>query len=220
MKKYILIFVTSLLLCSCATQQFTRASLYPKMYEEKPTSILIMPPINNTNHAEAKDYFYSSLSMPLTEKGYYVVSPFLASDLLKQESAYDSEMFINGSLAPFRNVFGADAVLFTTINRWEKQSGLSYIKVGIEYTLKSTKTGEVLFNRNGELEVNFSSGSNSLLGMVVDMISTAAADKIIAARRCNLYVLQDLPEGLYGKEFDKDQNVKAGKQEFKGKVKK
>ena len=56
--------------------------------------------------------------------------------------------------------------------------------------------------------------------MVVDMISTAAADKIIAARRCNLYVLQDLPEGLYGKEFDKDQNVKAGKQEFKGKVKK
>ena len=77
-----------------------------------------------------------------------------------------------------------------------------------------------MFNRNGELEVSFSSGSNSLLGMVVDMISTAAADKIIAARRCNLYVLQDLPEGLYGKEFDKDQNVKAGKQDFKGKVKK
>lgn len=220
MKKYILILVGAIMLCSCSTQQFTRASLYPKMYDEKPKTILVMPPINNTNHAEAKDYFYSSLCMPLTEKGYYVVSPFLASDLLKQESAYDSELFINGSLAPFRNVFGADAVLFTTINKWEKQSGLSYIKVGIEYVLKSTKTNEVLFNRSGELEVSFSSGGNGLLGMALDMITTAATDKIVAARRCNWYVLSDLPEGLYGKLFDKDQNIKAGKQEFKGKVKK
>ena len=219
MKKLLLILVSSVLLCSCA-EKYTRASLYPKVYEQKPTTILVMPPINNTNHAEAKDYFYSSLSMPLIEKGYYVVSPFLASDLLKQESAYDSELFINGSLAPFRNVFGADAVLFTTINKWEKQSGLSYIRVGIEYTLKSTKTHEVLFNRSGELKVSFSSGSNSLIGMAIDMIATAATDKIVAARRCNLFVLEDLPEGLYGREFDRDQNVKAGKPEFKGKVSK
>ena len=122
---------------------------------------------------------------------------------------------------PFSNVFGADAVLFTTINKWEKQSGLNYIKVGIDYVLKSTKTGEILFNRSGELTVNFSSGgSNGLLGLALDMIVTAATDKIIAARRCNLYVLQDLPEGLYGREFDKDQNVKAGKPEFKGMIKK
>ena len=111
--------------------------------------------------------------------------------------------------------------MFTTINKWEKQSGLNYIKVGIDYALKSTKTGETLFNRSGELTVNFSSGGNNgLLGLALDMIATAAADKIIAARRCNLYVLQDLPEGLYGREFDKDQNVKAGKPEFKGTIKK
>ncbi len=219
MKKYLVLLISALMLCSCATNKDTRASLYPKIYEEKPATILVMPPINNTNHVEAKDYFYSSLSMPLIEKGYYVVSPFLASDLLKQESAYDSELFINGSLAPFRNVFGADAVLFTTINKWEKKSGLSYIKVGIDYTLKSTKTNEVLFNRCGELEVRFSSGNNSLLGLALDMISTAVTDKIVAARRCNLYVLSDLPEGLYGKQFDKDQNTKVGKQELKGTVK-
>lgn len=219
MKKYLLIIVSALILCSCSTQQYTRASLYPKMYEEKPATILIMPPINNTNHVEAKDYFYSSLNQPLSEKGYYVVSPFLASDLLKQESAYDSELFINGSLAPFRKVFGADAVLFTTINKWEKQSGLSYIVVGIEYTLKSAKTNEVLFYRNGELKVSFSSGSKGLLGMAIDMIKTATTDKIVAARRCNLYVLSDLPEGRYGKKFDQDQDVRAEKPEFKGSVK-
>lgn len=207
-----------LLLCSCGTQQ-TRLSMYPKMYEEKPLTILVMPPINNTNHAEAKDYFYSSLAKPLAEKGYYVVSPYLALDLLKQESAYDSEMFINGSLAPFKNVFGADAALFTTINKWEKQSALSYINVGIEYVLKSTKTGEILFKRSGELKVNISSGTGGLLGMAIDMIKTATTDKIVAARKCNTFVLQDLPQGAYHPLFDKDQKVAVGKQELKGSVK-
>lgn len=193
--------------------------MYPKMYEEKPTTILIMPPINNTNHAEAKEYFYTSMAKPLCEKGYYVVSPSMAIDILKQESAYDSENFINGSLKPFRNVFGADAVMFTTINKWEKQSALSYITVGIEYTLKSTKTGEILFHRSGELNVNLSSGSTSLLGMALDVLKTATTDKIVAARRCNEYVLFDLPRGVYHPNFDKDQNVNAGSAELKGRIK-
>ena len=29
--------------------------------------------------SEAKDYFYTSLAQPLSEKGYYVLSPFLAN---------------------------------------------------------------------------------------------------------------------------------------------
>ena len=85
----------------------TRGTAYPKMYEEKPTSILIMPPINNTNAVEAKDYFYTSLAQPLSEKGYYVLSPFLAMNVLQEESAYDSEMFIDANLKPFNTIFGA-----------------------------------------------------------------------------------------------------------------
>ena len=78
MRTLFTIIITSLLLCACNSQSsVTRSSLYPKMYDEKPGTILIMPPINNTNHAEAKDYFYSSMYVPLCEKGYYVISPFL-----------------------------------------------------------------------------------------------------------------------------------------------
>lgn len=219
MKKFLFIIVLGAFVLSSCAPSLTREQLYPKVYEEHPLTILVMPPINNTNHAEAKEYFYSSLSQPLCEKGYYVISPYLAMDIFKQESAYDSEMFINGSLAPFRNVFGADAVLFTTINRWEKQSGLCYIKVGIEYTLKSAKTNEVLFNRKGDLTVSYSSGSNSLLGLALDMVRTAATDKIVPARRCNAYVLYDLPDGQYGLNYNKDQKFKAGKQEMKATIK-
>ena len=73
----------TLLMSSCAVQQVTRSAQYPKMYEERPLAIAVMPPINQTNHVEAKDYFYTTLYAPLCEKGYYVYSP-MQNNSLKQ----------------------------------------------------------------------------------------------------------------------------------------
>lgn len=216
----ILLLPIALLTLASCSPTITRSVQYPKMYEEKPTTILVMPPINNTTNADAKDYFYSSLAMPLNNKGYYVISPYMALNLLKQESAYDSELFVEGSLEPFKNVFGADAVLFTTINKWEKKAALSYINVDIKYTLKSAKTGEILWEREGDVKVSFSSGNNnSLLGMALDMLNTALTDHVVAARRCNNFIFQDLPEGKYSPQFGNDGNMPAGKPKVTGSVK-
>lgn len=227
MRKIIYLSLFVLLLTSCGeTKNFTRGDNYPKMYEEKPTSILIMPPINRTVNVEAKEYFYSSLAVPLCEKGYYVISPFLAMETLKSESAYDSEMFLESNLSKFHEVFGADAALFTIINRWDKSTLGNTITVEIEYLLKSTANNEVLFNRKGILTVDMSinSGSGGLLGALVDMaasaITTAATDKVVAARSCNNFSLHDLPDGRYRSTFEKDQITPAGGKEFKSTVKK
>ncbi|HAZ57747.1 MAG TPA: hypothetical protein DCY22_03990, partial [Bacteroides graminisolvens] len=160
MKKYIYLLLASVILASCGTTATTtRGDSYPKMYAEKPLTILVMPPINKTVNVEAKEYFYTSMAMPLAEKGYYVISPFLAMDFLKSESAYDSEMYIDGSLTAFKNVFGADVALFTIINQWSKSTIGSVITVDIEYILKSTTSNEVLFTRKGVLRVDTSVNS-------------------------------------------------------------
>jgi hypothetical protein len=225
MKKIIYFALIATLFASCATTDFTRGKNYPKMYADKPTTILVMPPINKTVNVEAKEYFYTSMMVPLCEKGYYVISPFLAMDLLKSESAYDSELYLEGSLTPFKNVFGADVALFTVINKWSKSAIGSTITVEIEYILKSTSSNEILFNRKGTLSVDTSinsGGSAGLLGALVDMaasaINTALTDKVIAARRCNNFVLHDLPDGVYAPLFDKDQNTPAGGIDFSGRV--
>lgn len=88
------------------------------MYEERPMSIVVMPPINQTTHAEAKDYFYTTMYQPLCEKGYYVYSPYLTMEMFQQESAYDAEMFVEGDLSQFREILGADAAMFTIIKDW------------------------------------------------------------------------------------------------------
>jgi hypothetical protein len=123
------------------------------MYKEKPLTIAVMPPINQTNHVEAKDYFYTTLYAPLCEKGYYVYSPMMTMEMFQAESAYDAEMFIEGDLSQFRNVLGADAAMFTIIKSWKRNNVGGKITAGVEYILRSTKTGETLYKREGLISV-------------------------------------------------------------------
>lgn len=222
----IILFFSVLAVTSCAPSlKMTRGENYPNMYKEKPTSIVIMPPINRTDNVEAKEYFYTSLALPIAEKGYYVVSPFLAMEMFKAESAYDSELYIDGNMSIFKNVLGADAALFTIINKWSKSTIGNTITVQVEYILKSTSSNEIIFTRKGDLTVDTSldsggaGGLGLLVNMAASMINTALTDKVIAARRCNNYVLDDIPRGKYSPLFEKDMATPAGNIEFNGVVK-
>lgn len=191
----------------------TRESQYAKMYEEKPVTLLVMPPINNSTNVEAKDLLYTSISRPLAEAGYYVISPLLAMDILKAESAYDSENFFDAPLTAFNNYFGADAVVFSIIDSWAKK-GLG-IQTKIRYVIKSAYTNEILFDRSCDLYLDLSidSGSGGALGALIDLaasaINTAATDHIIAARKANYYILRDIPRGKYSPDYMSDKDIIA-----------
>ena len=195
------------------------------MYEENPTSIVIMPPINQTNSVEAKEFFYTTLYMPLCEKGYYVFSPYLTMEMLQSESAYDSEMFLESDLGNFNRVLGADAAIFTIIKSWDRNSLLGYLTVGVEYVLRSTTTGETLYHREGLIQVDTSvnGGGGGLVGSLVNMaataITTAMTDKVVAGRKCNAFVLSDMPVGKYNAAFGQDSEVLAGAKFIKATVK-
>ncbi len=226
MKNYFTITIVAILLSSCAQSVgITRGVQYAQMYEEKPTSIVIMPPINQTNSVEAKEFFYTTMYMPLTEKGYYVFSPYLTMEMLQSESAYDSEMFLEGDLGSFKNVLGADAAIFTIIKSWDRNSLLGYLTVGVEYILRSTATGETLYHREGLIQVDTSvnGGGGGLVGSLVNMaataINTAMTDKVVAGRRCNAFVLSDMPVGKYDAAFGRDSDVLAGDKYIRATVK-
>ncbi len=226
MKQIFLLILTVVVAASCTTTKTTLADQYPAMYEEKPVAIAIMPPINQTTHAEAKDYFYTTLYQPLCEKGYYVYSPYLTMEMFQQESAYDAENFLEADLSTFRNVLGADAAMFTIIKDWKRNNIGGSITVDVEYRLRSTKTGQTLYTREGKIKVDTSVGSSSgggLFGSLVNLaataVNTATTDKVIAGRKCNAYVLSDLPAGKYSSLFDKDSKNPAGKKLVKATVK-
>ena len=217
MKNYIAIALVALTMASCgASSSLTREARYPKMYAEKPTSIVVMPPINRTNHVDAKDFFYTTMYMPLCEKGYYVFSPMLTMEMFQAESAYDAENFLEGNLTQFRNVLGADAAMFTIIKSWSRSNIGGSLTVEVEYILRSTVTGETLYQREGKVKIDTSvnTSGGGLLGALINVAATAAktaaTDKIEAGRRCTAFVLSDMPEGKYGLNFGKDMQSPAG----------
>lgn len=223
MKKFFLLLLTAVVLVSCSSVK-TMGEQYPAMYEEKPTTIAIMPPINQTTHAEAKDYFYTTMYLPLCEKGYYVYSPYLTMEMFQQESAYDAENFLEADLSVFRNVLGADAAMFTIIKDWKRNNIGGKLTVDVEYILRSTKTGQTLYTREGNIKVdtsvnNGSGGFGALVGMIATAINTATTDKVIAGRKCNAFVLSDLPSGKYSELYEKDSKNPAGKKFIKATVK-
>ena len=196
---------------------------YGKMYDEKPLTLLVMPPINNSSNAEAKDLLYTSISRPLVEAGYYVISPLLAMDILKAESAYDAENFFDAPLDVFNNFFGADAVVFSVIDTWTKK-GMG-IETKIRYVIKSAHTNEILFDRSCDLYLDLSVNSGysyGLLGALVDLaasaIVTAATDHIVAARRANYYIMQDIPRGKYSPDHMIDMEYPADVKDITARV--
>ena len=203
----------------------TRSVRYAQMYAEQPQTIVIMPPINRTNHVEAKDYFYSTMYIPLCDKGYYVFPPMLTMEMFQTESAYDAEMYVEGSLSTFREVLGADAAMFTIIKDWRRVNAAGLLTVTVEYLLRSTKTGETLYHREGTVTIDHSVQTNSggLFGALADLvattISTAATDKIEAGRKCTAYALSDMPAGRYSTAYGTDGQVEAGEAYFSATVK-
>lgn len=214
-KTLFLLTLFVVLLSSCSSTNITRLSAYGSLYEEKPVSIMIMPPINKSTKAEAKMGFYSTLTTPLADNGYYVLPPLISMQVMQEQSAYDAELIIDKSMKVVNELLGADAVLFTIIHDWRKITIGSRVEVKIEYIIKSTRTDEVLYNRTGLLSVSSSSNSgNIFVDLAVSMIKTAFTKEVTVAEKCNNYTFTDIPKGKYSPLHNKDQESLAGDKEF------
>lgn len=208
--------LVTLFLNGCATKEIaTKGSEFPKMYEEQPRSLLILPPMNESTDAEAKDYYMTTVEVPLAQMGYYVFPVEIVSDVMKQEGVYDTEVLYNMPLDRFAEYFGADAVLFTKIKRWDMMYAVlaASLTVSVEAEIRSTGTSEQLWHYTGTVVVDLSGGNNSgggLAGLIAQAVATAinsaAADYVTYARVANTRLMYALPVGPYHQRYLQDQN--------------
>ena len=87
---YLLLSLTLLIVGCGTTSKLNKAQAYKGMYEEKPVSVLIMPPINRSTNVDAKEYFHTTLNVPILNAGYYGIPPFLSMEIL---NAPDNKLF-------------------------------------------------------------------------------------------------------------------------------
>lgn len=210
--KLTLLTLAVLLLSGCTPKTITKSEAFPRMYEEQPRSLLVLPPINESTDATAKEYYATTVEVPLGLNGYYVFPYELTSEILKQEGVYDTELLYNTPLEKFNEYFGADAVLFTRIKKWDVAYMVvgSTLTVSIEAEIKSTKTSQQLWKYTGTVVVDLSGGDTGggviglLLKVAVAAVNTAMADYVVHARQVNGQIIQTMPVGSYHPLHGKD----------------
>ncbi len=162
-----------LLLAACKT-------IPPKDYTEfkrsAPRSILVLPPINDTNEVIAPYSVLTTVTRPLAELGYYVVPVVMADHFLKENGlALPAEMH-QAPLDKLQSVFGVDAVLYLTVERYgsKYQVLASNTFVTVKALLVDARTGAELWEHRTETVY---AGSAGLIEALVEQVLNKLVDQ-------------------------------------------
>jgi len=200
----LLLMVTSTLLVGC---QATAPKRDLAAYEAaNPRSIVVVPIVNKSLDVDAPNYVLSALPVPIAEKGYYVFPVNTTKMVLEQEGFYEPERVHEQPPETIAKMFGADAVLFVTINQWDAQYIIlsTTVTVDFDYRLVSN-TGEELWKNTQRMQYSPNSSNGGLIGMLVSAaIARAAPDYMPLTNQANTIALRTgqnaLLDGPYLKE--------------------
>jgi len=208
---FILAACAALSLSACVTQP--EKPDYANFFDHQPHSILVVPPANKTTAVDAPAIFLTTVSAAFAERGYYVFPVFLVQDILNDLGATDEGAIAAIPPQKFKEIFGADSILYVTITDWTTSYIViaSNITVGAEYRLVDAGTGAVLWTGMQKLVQNSGDGGGGLIGALVNAAITAATVpyRPIAIQTNNMAASQSgygLPAGPYHPEFQKDRD--------------
>jgi hypothetical protein len=143
-----------------------------------PRSILVVPAVNKSLDVDAPNYLLSTLTIPLAEKGFYVFPVNTAKFILEQEGFYEGEQVHKQPPEALAKLFGADAVLYVTINRWDAQYAFIAATVTVEFDYRMvSKDGTEIWQANQRMQY---SPQNNNSGHPLVMLISAAINAAVA----------------------------------------
>ena len=216
-RKPVAVFVSILSLLAVSGCATAPKKDFTAFQAENPRSVLVIPVVNKTVEVNAADYFLSTLSIPLAERGYYVFPVDVVKHLLENDGLADSAMVHGADTMKLCNLFGADSVLYASIERWDAQYLVltTQVTVAFDYTIKGCKTGDVLWNQKQTMvyapqNQNTGSPIANLVVMAISAAMTKAAPNYMPlARQANGMAFKypegpGFPAGPYHADFMKD----------------
>lgn len=196
------------LLAGCAT--VPRID-YSAFRAADPHSILVVPVVNNTVSVEAPGLFLSTLPIPLAERGYYVFPVRMVKRVLEDEGLGDPDQVHAADTARLCNLFGADAVLYVTIETWTAMYMLIDTRTSVEfdYVMKDGKTGNTIWKTHQRVDQSSSDGARDpITPLVMAIIAKAYPNYAGLARSANAHAFWwpgvGIPPGPYHNLYGKD----------------
>lgn len=168
----LLLIGASAFLGACATTSGPEKDNYVQFRELMPRSILLLPPVNESVDVNASYSWMTTASEPIAEQGYYVFPVAIVDEFMKENGLPNPEDMHAAPLDKLGEVFGADAVMYVTIEEYGQKFELiqSTTKVIARAELVDIKSGQPFWSDRVEY---IDSGTNNaagggLLGAVIN----------------------------------------------------
>lgn len=154
---------------------------YTAYKEAKPTSILVLPPINGTPEVQATPSVLAQVTHPLAESGYYVMPVSLVDETLKSNGMHTPDEAQLIPAAKLREIFGADAGLYLKVTRYGSVYKVinSETAVTLEAKLVDLRNGQLLWE--GTASASSAEQANNSQGGLIGLLVKAVVEQIISA---------------------------------------
>lgn len=196
---------TILLLAGCTT---VPPKDYSALRQSHPRSILVLPPVNESNEVLAPYSLLTTVTRPLSELGYYVVPVVMVDHLLKENGLGLPAEMHQAPLGKLQSVFGADAVLYITIEKYGSKYQLlsSNTLVFARAKLVDAHTGTELWQGRANAA---NSGQSGLIEALVEQVLNKLVDQahnvaVMASFQLLTMPGQGLLKGPRHPEYGKD----------------
>jgi len=171
---------------------------------ENPHSILVVPAINKSVDVNAPDYFLATISEPLAERGYYVFPVNMVRSVLADDGLNDANLVHSGDPKRLGELFGADAIMYISIEKWEAKYVVlsTTVTVELNYTLKSSHTGAELWHNHQvvQYQPQAANSGGGIAALIADAISAAmtkaAPNYVPLAQQANAQAINTKGTGL------------------------
>lgn len=156
------------------------ATVPPKDYtafrQSRPRSILVLPPVNQSADVRATYSFLTTTTQPISELGYYVFPVVVVDQFMKENGMTMPDEMHQAPIAKLRDVFGADAILYITIEKYgsKYQVLASVTMVHVRAKLVDARTERVIWE--GAARVDYS-GQSGLIQALVEQVMNKLMDQ-------------------------------------------
>lgn len=155
----------------CAT---TAPYDYSAFKESRPASMLILPPLNNTNEVKATNGVLAQATQPLAEAGYYVLPVGLVDETFKQNGLTQAADIQQVSTEKLHEIFGADAAVYLKVTQYGTTYKVlsSETTVAVEGRIVDLRNGRVLWEGKAQASSAEQNSSNQagLIGALVEAV--------------------------------------------------
>ncbi len=209
------LLVLGVLVTGCASTNTVTDYNYTAFRAADPHSILVVPPINNAVDVDAPAFYLSTISRPIGERGYYAFPVNMVKGLLEDDGLSDANLVHEADPRILADMFGADSILYVTIERWDAQYIVlsTQVTVQFKYVLRSGETGDEIWSASQTRVYSSDSGSGGgIAGLIADAIvaamEKAAPSYVPMAKQANMDAATQahhgIPAGKYHPMYGKD----------------